>query len=307
MTDTWGIPGPLFTGLYLGLLLLPALYAAVRVKLLLRGRAGGVPDRGEELALLTGGRTRAGEFVVARLLDSKTIRMDGTGRVHRVRGSAPDDLGRSALARISKTGTSVASVSREVWYHPALVDLENGLIARGLLVDARKVRRTWVFTAVAYWALVVLGVVRLIAGSSTGHPVGFLLGLLVLGVVAAIFVTTRAANAPEVKATTAGRAVAGEAERAGTPVSGTAGVVAAGGFASHPDKDVRLAVNRSTVASASRTHRRRGAWAGASGGAVGYYGGSSCSGGSSGGGGSSCGGGGGGGCGGGGGGGGCGG
>jgi uncharacterized protein (TIGR04222 family) len=292
MTDTWGIPGPLFAGLYLGLLLLPAGYAAVRTLLLRRGRAGGVPERAEELALLTGGRARAGEFVVARLLERQTIRMDGTGRVHRVRGSDADDLGRSALARISKTGTAVDSVRREVRHHPALVDLENGLIARGLLVDARKVRLTWVFTAVAYWALVVFGVVRLIAGSSTGHPVGFLLGLLLLGLVAAIFVTTRAANAPEVKATSAGRAAAREAERAGVLTAGSAGAVAAGGFDSHPDKDVRLAVSRSTVVSATRQYSRRGRWAAAGGGGVaGYYGGSSCGGG-----GSSCGGGGGGGC-----------
>ncbi|VVJ17079.1 Uncharacterised protein [Amycolatopsis camponoti] len=295
MTDTWGIPGPLFTGLYLGLLLVPALYAAVRVKLLLRGRAGGAPDRAEELALLTGGRPRAGEFVVARLLERQTIRMDGTGRVHRVRGSAPDDLGRAALTRISKTGTAVASVSREVLHHPALADLENGLVARGLLVDAGKIRRTWVFTAVAYWVLLVFGILRLIAGSSTGHPVGFLVGLLLLGLVAAIFVTTRAANPSEVKATTAGRAAAGEAERAGSLTSGPAGAVAVGGFGGHPDKDVRLAVSRSTVVSTSRAHSRRGRWAAAGGGGgfAGYYGGSSCSGAS---GGSSCGGGGGGGC-----------
>ncbi|MEU8638319.1 TIGR04222 domain-containing membrane protein [Amycolatopsis sp. NPDC048633] len=294
MTDTWGIPGPLFAGLYLGLLLVPAAYAAVRTRLLLRGRAGGAPERAEELALLTGGRTRAGEFVVARLLEHQIIRMDGTGRVHRVRGSASDDLGRAALVRISKTGTAVSTVCREVWHHPALVDLEHGLIARGLLVDARKVRLTWVFTAVAYWALVVFGVVRLIAGSSTGHPVGFLLGLLLLlGLVAAIFVTTRTANAPEVKATAAGRAAAREAERAGSLTSGSAGAVAAGGFAGHPDKDVRLAVSRSTVVSATRSSSRRGRWAAAGGGGgfVGFYGGSSCGGG----GGSSCGGGGGGG------------
>jgi hypothetical protein len=38
MTDTWGIPGPLFTSLYLGLLVLPALFAVVRTGLLRRGR-----------------------------------------------------------------------------------------------------------------------------------------------------------------------------------------------------------------------------------------------------------------------------
>src|SRR4051812_44344576 len=118
MTDTWGIPGPVFAGLYLGLLLLPALAAALRLHALRRGRDGGAPDRAEELALLTGGRARAGEFVVARLLERQIIRLDGTGRVHRVRGSAPDDLGRAALVRIGKTGTAVDSVRREVRHHP---------------------------------------------------------------------------------------------------------------------------------------------------------------------------------------------
>ncbi|WP_410639986.1 TIGR04222 domain-containing membrane protein [Amycolatopsis sp. lyj-346] len=291
MTDTWGIPGPVFAGLYLGLLLLPALVGALRLGALRRGRSGGAPARAEELALLTGGRGRAVEFVVARLLERQIIRMDGTGRVHRVRGSAPDDLGRAALVRIGKTGTTVGSVRREVWHHPALVAVENGLIARGLLVDARKVRSIRVGTAFAYWALVVLGVVRLIEGSSTGHPVGFLLGLLVLGTAAAVFVTTRAVKTPEVKATAAGRAAAEAAERAGVLAAGPAGEVAAGGFGRHPDKDVRLAVSRSTAAPATRGHSRRGrSTAAAGGGFVGYYGGSSSSGG---GGGSSCGGGGG--------------
>jgi len=297
MTDTWGIPGPVFAGLYLGLLLLPALAAALRLGALRRGRGGGAPDRGEELALLTGGRTRVGEFVVARLLERQIIRMDGTGRVHRVRGSAPDDLGRAALVRIGKTGTTVESVHREVRHHPALVAMENGLIARGLLVDARKVRSTWVLATVAYWVLFVLGAVRLIDGSSTGHPVGYLLGLLLLGTVAAVFVTIRATSKPEVKATAAGRAAIGAAELAGVLTAGPAGAVAAGGFGSHPDKDVRLAVSRATVLpptdSRARARSRRSRWAAAGGGGyVGYYGGSSCS--SGGGGGSSCGGGGGG-------------
>ncbi|WP_206788843.1 TIGR04222 domain-containing membrane protein [Amycolatopsis sp. MtRt-6] len=301
MTDTWGIPGPVFAGLYLGLLVLPALAAALRLGALRRGRGGGVPEKAEELALLTGGRVRAGEFVVARLLERQIIRLDGTGRVHRVRGSAPDDLGRAALVRIGKTGTAVDLVRREVRHHPAMTALEDGLIARGLLVDTRKVRLTWVGTAVAYWALIVFGMVRLIAGSSTGHPIGYLLGLLALGTAAAVFVTIRARRTPEVRATAAGRAAAADAERAGVLTAGPAGAVAAGGFGSHPDKDVRLAISRTARRVVHRPRARR---VGAGGGtAVGYYGGSgggaSCGGGGGsscgGGGGSSCGGGGGGG------------
>ncbi|MEU4254254.1 TIGR04222 domain-containing membrane protein [Amycolatopsis sp. NPDC026612] len=299
MTDTWGIPGPAFAGLYLALLVLTALSAVVRAALLARGRTGGAPERAEELALLTGGRARLGELVVARLLERQLIRLDGTGRLHRVRGSAPDDLGRAALVRIGKTGGSVDLVGAEVARHPSVPELEAGLVARGLLTDVRKLRLTWLLTAVAHWVLFALGVVRLIAGSSTGHPVGFLLGLLALNTVAAVVTTIRAANKPAVKATFAGRAAAEEARRAGTLVSGPAGAVAADGFGGHPEKDVRLAVSRATRQSTARAQRRpRTRWASAGGGgaAAGYYGGSSCGGGSSscGGGGSSCGGGGGG-------------
>ncbi|GAB3142294.1 TIGR04222 domain-containing membrane protein [Amycolatopsis stemonae] len=300
MTDTWGIPGPVFAGLYLGLLVLPALYAALRTLVLRRGRRGVSPQSAEELAMLTGGRTRAGEVVIARLLDQQTVRIDGTGRLSRVKGSASDDLGRAAVLKVGKHGSSVERVRATVADHPALRELETALTGRGLLADARKVRSTRVSTAVAYWLLVVFGVVRLIAGASTGHPVGYLLGLLAVGVVVAVAVTVKARNSPPAKATAAGRAAAEEARRAGTLVAGPAGAVAAGGFEAHPEKDVRLAVDRATQQAArAYAHRPRSRFAGAGGGAaVGYYGGSSCGGGGSscGGGGGGCGGGGGGGC-----------
>ncbi|WP_103339476.1 TIGR04222 domain-containing membrane protein [Amycolatopsis sp. CA-126428] len=300
MTDTWGIPGPVFAGLYLGALFLVALVGLVRAALLARGRTGGAPDKAEELALLTGGRERVGEWVVARLLERQLIRLDGTGRVHRVRGSAADDLGRAALGRIGKTGSSVDRVRAEVARHPSVAELEAGLITRGLLTDVRKLRRTRLLVAVANWALFVLGVVRLIAGSSTGHPVGFLLALLALNIVVAVVATVRAAKKLQVKATFAGRAAAEEARRARTLVMGPAGAVAADGFGGHPEKDVRLAASRAIQQSTARAARRpRGRWASGGGGvAVGYYGGSSCGGGGSscGGGGGGCGGGGGGGC-----------
>ena len=172
-----------------------------------------------------------------------------------------------------------------------MAELEDGLAARGLVADVRKLRLTSVATAVAYWVLFVLGVARLIAGSSTGHPVGFLLVLLVLNAAAAFAGTVRAAKVvPEAKATAAGRAAAEEARRAGTLTSGATGAVASGGLAAYPDKDIRVALSRA-VHAAARTYSRpsgRSGWAGGT--AVGFFGGSSCGGG-----GSSCGGGGGGG------------
>jgi uncharacterized protein (TIGR04222 family) len=277
MTDTWGIPGPVFAGLYLGLLVLPVLSAAVRLRLLRRGREGGVHERAEELALLTGGRPRVGEVVVARLLEQQVVRLDGTGRLSRVKGTAADDLGRVALGKIGKRGASVDWIRHAVGDQPAVAELEAGLIARGLLADPRKVRSVWVSTAVAAWLLVVLGVVRMVAGSSTGHPVGYLLGLVAVGTVAAIAGTVKARKEPSVTATAAGRAAADEARRSGLLVAGPAGAVASGGLAWHPDKDVRLAVTRAVQRSAARTYGRRGQFGGAAGVAgAGFYGGSSC-------------------------------
>jgi len=297
MTDTWGVPGPVFAGLYGGLLLLPALAAVVRAGLVLRGRAGGGPDRPEELALLTGGRRRFGEYVVAVLLEQQVIRLAGDGRLSRVKGTAPDPVGREALSRIGKNGSAIERVCDAAGNHKVARELETALVGRGLLADPRKLRSTWIATAVAYWAVVALGLVRLVAGASTGHPVGILLGLLAVGVVIAIAVTVKARNRPAVKATFAGRAAV---RRAGTLSTGAAAAVAAEGLAGHPDQDVRAAATRAAQHAAARLHSRRTRLAGAgSGAAVGYYGGSSCGGGggsSCGGGGGGCGGGGGGGC-----------
>ncbi|MEU5265701.1 TIGR04222 domain-containing membrane protein [Amycolatopsis sp. NPDC021455] len=300
MTDTWGIPGPVFTGLYLGLLLAVALYGVLRARRLSQGDGVAAPERAEEFALLAGGRHRLGEFVVATLLERQLVRLDSTGKLHRVRDTATDDLGRAALARIGKTGNSVTRVADDVGQHSSVAGLEAGLVARGLLTDVRAVRLAWVTTAVAYWALGVLGVARLIAGSATGHPVGYLILLLVLNTAAAIAATVGAANRPRVRITAAGRAAVEKARRAGVLTAGAAGTVAAQGLGGHPDKEVRLAVGRAVRQAAAQVYRRpRSAhWASAGGGAAaGYYGGFGGGGGSScGGGGGGCGGGGGGGC-----------
>ncbi|WP_410588978.1 TIGR04222 domain-containing membrane protein [Amycolatopsis sp. lyj-23] len=298
MTDTWGIPGPVFTGLYLGSLLAVGLYGVVRGRRISQGEAGQAPERPEEFALLAGGRDRLADFVVASLLEREFVRIDGTGKLHRVRGTAPDELGRAALARVGKSGTSVARVRDEVVQHASVAGLEAGLAARGLLTDVRAVRRIWAVMAVAYGLLGVVGAVRLGAGSAAGHPVGYLILLLVVTSVALIVTAVCALNRPAVKITAAGRAALEKVRRAGTLTAGAVGTVASQGLGAHPDKDVRLAVGRAVQQAAAQVYRRprSSRWAAAGGAGAGYYGGGSCSSGSScGGGGSSCGGGGGGG------------
>jgi uncharacterized protein (TIGR04222 family) len=185
-------------------------------------------------------------------------------------------------------------VADDVGQHSSVAGLEAGLTARGLLTDVRAVRLAWLTAAVAYGVLGVLGVARLIAGSATGHPVGYLILLLVLNAAAAVVATVGAVNRPQVKVTAAGRAAVEKARRAGVLTAGAAGTVAAQGLGGHPDKEVRLAVARAVRQAAAQVYRRpQNRWASAGGGAAaGYYGGGS----SCGGGGGGCGGGGGGGC-----------
>jgi len=301
MTDTWGIPGPAFAGSYLILLLIPAAYAAVQAARARVGRQSTEPLRSlGEVAMLAGGPVRVTETVVADLLEREQLRFDSHGRLHRTSLREPaDELGKTAVAYVRPNGSSLDTIRWDMRNCQPVKQLADGLTERGLLIDPREVRRPWKPAAIAYGALLLLGIARLISGAAAGHPVGFLIALLVLALVALVVCVVKAANGPVAKATKTGKATLGEVWRDQALIAGTAGSVALGGLRSHPDQAIRRAAGQATPARAS-THGSGSGWIAAGG----FYGGSgsSCSGstggGSScgGGGGSSCGGGGGGGC-----------
>jgi uncharacterized protein (TIGR04222 family) len=297
MTDTWGIPGPAFAGIYLFLILIPAVLAAVQVGRARVGRQPGQQLRSlGEVAMLAGGPVRVTDTVVADLVDREQLRFDSLGRLHRTSLHQPsDELGKAAVALVRPTGSSLDTIRWDMRDSEPVKQLRDGLVERGLLIDAREVRRPWKFAAIAYGALLLLGVVRLISGASAGHPVGFLVALLVLVLIALVVSVVKAADGPVAKPTKAGKATLDEVWQQQDLIAGTPGSVALGGLSSHPDQAIRRAAGQATPARARANHSGSGWIAGG-----GFFGGSasSCGGGggaSCGGGGSSCGGGGGGG------------
>ena len=297
MTDTWGIPGPAFAGIYLILLLIPAAYAAVQA-----GRAGTGTylteplRRVDEVAMLAGGPDRVADTVIAGLLEREQLRIDSLGKLHRTSLHPSDTLGKTAVEFVRPAGSSPALVRSVLRDCAVVTALTAELTDRGLMVGPERVQRAWRLAAMAYGVLIALGIARLISGTISGHPVGYLIALLLLTVVAVVVTGRKAAKEPPVRATTSGEAALEAARTSRTLVKGTIGAVALGGLANHPDKEIRQAAGRE-VPARPRTGRSRSNAGWAMGGF--YYGGgggSSCSsgGGSScGGGGSSCGGGGG--------------
>ena len=230
MSDTWGIPGPVFTWIYLGLVLLPAAAAAIATVPVLAGRRATAPlSRIDEVAMLAGGPNHLADTVITTLLAQEKLRMASNGRLHRTSDQTSGELGQAVLETI---GTGTASVDRiriSLRSYPAVVTLVDDLVERRLLVDPRALRQIWAFATAVYVAVIVVGFARLIIGSAKGHPVGYLLALLVLAIVAAV-VTTKTYRRPfDIRSTSAGRA----AVKAADPglVHGELGAVALGDWA----------------------------------------------------------------------------
>ncbi len=295
MTDTWGIPGPAFAGIYLFLILTPIALAAIQLH---RARAGKPVDaplsRIAEVALLAGGPVRVVDTVIAQLLQREQLRMDSAGRLHRTTLEPADELGRAAAEFVRRHGSSPDGMRWGLRENSAVVALVDELTERGLMVDPRRVRQPWRVAALAYGVLLVLGIARL--ASSGNHPVGYLMGLLLATVVLLVLTCVRAAATPAPAPTRAGKSALAGARLNGTLVDGEVGEVALEGLEHHPTQHIRLAVTSVTPTKPARSRSGSGSgWIAAGG----FYGGSSCGGGggaSCGGGGGGCGGGGGGGC-----------
>lgn len=300
MTEPWGISGPAFAGLYLGLLLLPVLVAGGLF--LRRYLRRAEPDRAldfPQVALLAGGRNRLAEAAVADLLEREHLRVDGRGTLRRTPSQPSEALGREVAGQVSPHATMYVIRRFLMREKPVSQPVVDELTTRGLLLDVRFLKFLGAGTASAYLTLLVLGVVRLHEGLVLQRPVGFLEGEVALAVFALVGTAGGlvATYGRPVLRTLAGRRalVAQRYERGGLP--GAAGAVALGGLAAHPDPGVRIALmwngmppRPATRASGSAGGFFIGGGMSGGGGGASCGGGSSCGGGGGGGGGCGCGG-----------------
>ncbi|WP_414937573.1 TIGR04222 domain-containing membrane protein [Amycolatopsis sp. cmx-11-51] len=307
MEDTWGIPGPTFLAVYAALLVLPlvvGLLWTITVKLgrkAPRATVSGPLPTVYELAYLAGGPDRVVDTAIAALVDRGTLRVSSSKQLQ-LTGPEPADRIERAVAKGAKPGYNATTrgMRDRLRMSGPMQALGQGLEARGLVVvnQAPRIRRVVFFL---YLAVLVLGVVRLFAGISADHAVGFLIPLLIAATFATLVARAVKNKRTGPRPTSEGNRILGSANRAlarergipdqpavggmagGALLGGAAAAVALGGLAFYPDEELSAALIPPPVSGAF-------GGGGSSGGSTCGTGGSSCGGGS--GGGSSCGGGG---------------
>jgi uncharacterized protein (TIGR04222 family) len=182
VNQPWGLSGPQFLGLYLGVFALSALLAvAVRPAL----RRGPVKDAGwgdvYTLAVLSGGSIRVVDTAVQALVEGGQLR---AGRDHKltVCGEAtPDEpVQQAVLDRLGRAGsTDLAGARRMVGRTEPVQQVTHQAIHRGLLLDPaqRRLARLLVLLPTAVFGV---GIARLVNGIREGRPIGFLIFALIV-------------------------------------------------------------------------------------------------------------------------------
>ena len=205
--NTWGISGPRFLLLYVGLLAATVLGVVLaRRRLLASGGGAAAPDRLDpyEAAYLNGGGDLVVTTAAANLLRSGAL----ANASHRrgqpaglVAGTAPDAaahpvewaLYRQVQARPNRR---LKDLRVELEQAPALAALRERLrLGRLAPTDEQRARHR----AMGLWflPLLALGVARVVAGSANGRPVGFLVVALLATVVVAAVLVGQVPNATE--------------------------------------------------------------------------------------------------------------
>ena len=193
MQDTWGIPGPTFIACYLTAIVAVAILAAVHRKILFRGaRNARVDDLGaQQVAFLSGGDQLA---IYSSLGGLRQAGLIGSGPGHTVLQTGPLPAGVTPLDAAIHNAAGRQIRGRDLigdqWVRSALDQLRDGLERRGLVVSTATMRtaRIWVWVI---GAVVLIGVLRLVAGTMNDKPVGFLFPLVFAAVALLIWTTRR--------------------------------------------------------------------------------------------------------------------
>ena len=212
---TWGISGPQFLLIYVGLLALTWAVVAVTRRRLLAAPEGrtATPARLDpyQAAYLNGGTSLVatvaisnllrGEFVANTARRGRSVRL--AARAAPPAGAHPVEwAGYQVVAANPEraVGDARAALARE----PAMAALAERLRQGGLVPSPEQRAR---YRAAVLWFVPVaaLGVARVAAGSANGRPVGFLVALLVVTVVVAVALASQTPRVTELGRRTLGQ------------------------------------------------------------------------------------------------------
>ncbi|MEV4316947.1 TIGR04222 domain-containing membrane protein [Actinocrispum sp. NPDC049592] len=275
MEDTWGISGPDFIALYLLGFLISLLFAfAVRILT----RSGAVTTAAPaalstlEVACLSGGPRRVVEAAVAQLVDTGQLRPARNGYVKVTNLQEPvNDVERAILADVRHYGhRSITMLTFGLASHDSVKAVCDRLVRAGYLIDEDKAARRKRLGMIPMGALMVVGILRWLAGIGNDRPVGWLT-LMLIGTGVTFWLMRKQQFT---RSTFQGATVCRSAATVTAAES-----VASRGLRHYPDQTVRDALLAGTVA---QTAFASGGGGGAWWSSGSFGGGSSCGGGGSG-------------------------
>ncbi|ALG08034.1 hypothetical protein AOZ06_14895 [Kibdelosporangium phytohabitans] len=185
-----------------------------------------------ELACLTGGPRRVVEAAVAQLVETGQLGAARDGYLQIAgRDGGTNPVERTVLADVARHGRrSITMLTHRLAGSDSVGEVVAGLVRAGYLVDDEAARHRKLISTVPVAAVFAAGVMRWLAGISDVQPVGWLtVSLIGTGLIG--YALHRQPISPT---TFAGAGAVGTA-----PASKPVELVAAGGFASHPDLTIR--------------------------------------------------------------------
>ncbi|MFE0026235.1 TIGR04222 domain-containing membrane protein [Amycolatopsis sp. NPDC059021] len=301
MKDLWGISGPEYLALHVGLLGIVLLARVLAPALSRLGRASAVAQPEAtlsvyQLACLAGGPDRVVDAAIAALVERGELRVSSTKKITSTTGTVPADPIERVVAEAARTAKSTATIRARARITEPIRTMTADLEQRGLLQPVSRIKTLRLAIQLFAVAVLVLAIVRFVAGIGAGHSVGYLAFLIIVTIFIVVVTAGDRRKAGARLPTAAGNTVLGRANaehRHGAPspgavptgvvLAGAAAAVALGGLAMYPDEELRAALMPPVTS---------GFGGGGSSGGSSCSSGSSCSGGSSCGGGGGCGGGG---------------
>jgi uncharacterized protein (TIGR04222 family) len=184
------LPGPDFLKVYIGLFVVNLVFGLV-LRWLLRGPndepSAEASDLSPlEIAYLSGGPKQAIDTAVIRLVHRGILAFEATdGRISR-RKHDGDNLHPLERAVYNAASTSVLLGELRTKVLPTAQQLHSRLEQLGLMLPQSGLSAPWIVPMLPLVFVILLGVVKGFVGFSRGKPIGFLLGLLVVSVIATL-------------------------------------------------------------------------------------------------------------------------